>query len=173
MILAVDVDYRDDHALAAGVVWDSWESDRISEETTVRIEEVEAYVPGQFYRRELPCILNVLRRSGRVGTIVVDGHTWLGPGRPGLGAHLFDALDGKIPVVGVAKAHFVGWAGVEVYRGTSKRPLFVTAAGVDPEEAAGFVQRMHGPHRLPTVLKRVDALCRGRVAVTATLLGMA
>jgi hypothetical protein len=38
----------------------------------------------------------------------------------------------------------------------------VTAAGVSAEEAAGWVTRMHGPFRIPTMLKRLDQLARGR-----------
>jgi deoxyribonuclease V len=48
-----------------------------------------------------------------------------------------------------------------VVRGTeAKRPLYVTAAGVGVDQAAAWVRSMHGPHRLPTLLKRVDRLCR-------------
>ena len=32
----------------------------------------------------------------------------------------------------------------------------VTAAGMDLAEAAGHIQAMHGPCRIPTLLKRVD-----------------
>jgi len=32
--------------------------------------------------------------------------------------------------------------------------------GVDSQAAAACIQRMHGPSRLPTLLKRVDRLCR-------------
>jgi len=39
--------------------------------------------------------------------------------------------------------------------------LYVTAAGMRLQEAADRIQRMHGPHRIPTLLKRVDTLARG------------
>jgi deoxyribonuclease V len=41
--------------------------------------------------------------------------------------------------------------------------LFITAAGVSLERAADYIKAMHGPFRLPTLLKRVDQLCRGIV----------
>jgi deoxyribonuclease V len=45
-----------------------------------------------------------------------------------------------------------------------KRELpFITAAGCDAELAAENIRAMHGPFRLPTLLKRVDRLCRGIV----------
>jgi len=47
-----------------------------------------------------------------------------------------------------------------VLRGDSRRPLYVTAAGLDPAAAALHVRSMHGPFRIPTLLKRVDQLCR-------------
>ena len=36
-----------------------------------------------------------------------------------------------------------------VYRGGSRSPLYVTAAGVGAEEAAGWVASMEGPYRVP------------------------
>ncbi len=47
-----------------------------------------------------------------------------------------------------------------VLRGGGARALWVTSAGIDLDEAAERVRRMHGTHRLPTLLKRVDHLCR-------------
>ena len=47
-------------------------------------------------------------------------------------------------------------------RGNSKSPLFVTARGVSASDAALHVKQMHGPHRIPTLLARVDGLARGR-----------
>jgi hypothetical protein len=41
--------------------------------------------------------------------------------------------------------------------------LHVTAAGVQVGEAAGRIRSMAGPHRVPTLLKKVDRLARGRV----------
>jgi deoxyribonuclease V len=94
--------------------------------------------------------------------IVIDGYVWLSEdGRPGLGAHLFEALARTTAIVGVSKTSFAGSAfAVSVYRGGSHRPLFVTAAGVEPAIAAGWIGGMHGAHRIPTLLKRVDRLCR-------------
>jgi deoxyribonuclease V len=67
-------------------------------------------------------------------------------------------------VIGVAKsAYRAATHAVAVRRGTASRPLYVTAAGLDPAEAAALVARMAGPHRLPDALRRVDALARGTV----------
>jgi deoxyribonuclease V len=61
----------------------------------------------------------------------------------------------------VAKSHSAGvQVARPVVRGTSRRPLWVTAAGIGPDTAADRVRGMHGPFRVPTLLKRVDHLCR-------------
>jgi deoxyribonuclease V len=162
MIACLDVDYRDTEGFAAGVVFRDWPDARATEERVVRITDVQPYEAGQFFRRELPCLLAILRTLPPVETVIVDGYVWLdGPSKPGLGAHLHQALDGRVAVIGVAKTKFRGADGVcEVTRGTSKRPLFVTAAGMEPEAAAEFVRSMHGKYRIPTLLARVDYLCR-------------
>ena len=100
--------------------------------------------------------------AGRLHTVVVDGHVWLGANesRPGLGAHLYRALGASIAVVGVAKNSFAGNQAIAVLRGQSKRPLYVTAAGTDVADAADAVRAMHGAHRIPTLLHQVDRLAR-------------
>jgi deoxyribonuclease V len=162
MIACVDVDYREKGAVAACVLFRSWGDAESAVEVVETIHHVESYEPGAFYRRELPCLLTVLGRVAEpVHTVVVDGYVWLGESCPGLGAHLFRALEGEVPVVGVAKTRFAGAdLAREVVRGESGRPLFVTATGVALEAAAEHIRTMHGPYRIPTLLKRVDQLCR-------------
>jgi deoxyribonuclease V len=62
----------------------------------------------------------------------------------------------------VAKSKYKGASGIEVFRGRSSRPLDVTAAGMDPGAAAERIRRMRGAYRLPTLLKYVDRLARGK-----------
>lgn len=165
MLICLDVDYRDPGAIAAGLLFERWSSPAAAREIVAPITGVEPYVPGSFFRRELPCLLAVLGQvPGGVGAleaILIDGYVWLDDaGRKGLGAHLFEHLEERVPVVGVAKTSFAGTAAIPVLRGTSKKPLWITAAGLDPAAAALQVAAMHGPHRLPTLLQRVDHLCR-------------
>ena len=94
--------------------------------------------------------------------ILVDGFVDTLPDHPGLGRRLYDALGKKVHVVGVAKSWFVGAQAIQVLRGSSKNPLYVTAAGMDAVDAADLVRQMHGRNRIPTILKRVDDLSRGR-----------
>jgi len=162
-IAITDVDYRPDHALAACLVASAFDAPRPSTARTVRVSPVAAYEPGAFYKRELPCLTAVLDAvGGPFDAVVIDGYVWLGDdGQKGLGAHLYEALDRRVPVIGVAKTSFAGSPFAErVTRGLSRSPLFVTAVGVDAKEAAALVAAMHGAHRIPSLLKEVDRLAR-------------
>jgi deoxyribonuclease V len=163
MNACLDVGYRGVAAVAACVLFERWDDDRPAGEARARIAQVEAYEPGAFYRRELPCLLAVLERvRAPPRAIVIDGYVWLARGRPGLGAHLHEALGRRTPVVGVAKTAFRGnTEAVTILRGRSARPLYVTAAGIPADEAAERVRAMHGNGRIPTLLGYVDRLSRG------------
>lgn len=165
-IVILDVDYRDNGARAACVTADSWAAELPLAKHVSDIESVQEYEPGAFYKRELPCLLRVLEQlAAKPDVIVIDGYVWLdGTYRPGLGAHLYQALGSATPVVGVAKTAFHGAETcpvvAQVRRGTSARPLFVTAVGVDLAQAAGWVSGMAGQHRIPLLLAVADQLSR-------------
>ncbi len=164
MIACVDVDYRGAGAIAACVVFSAWGDEQPVEEATVAIDQVQPYEPGQFFRRELPCLVAVLEKiKTPLQVIIIDGYVWLGDERdPGLGAYLYEAMEKRVPVIGVAKTKFIRARAVhEVMRGDSRSPLFVTAVGLTLFEATQRVREMHGEFRIPTMLKRVDQLCRG------------
>ena len=163
MIACVDVDYRREEAVAACAGIRHWSHASPCMERVVRSHEAAApYMPGQFYLREMPMILRVLDPVTEVALIVVDGYVWLAKDRPGLGAHVYEHLGGRIPVVGVAKNAFHNNdCAVPIVRGDSNRPLYVTAVGIDLDLAVESVARMAGPHRVPTILRRVDHLARG------------
>jgi deoxyribonuclease V len=163
MMVAVDVDYRASIAIVAGVIFDNWLDNKPVREITAQICEVKEYISGQFYQRELPCILELLQQINELPEcIIIDGYVYLNPEkRPGLGKHLYDALQGKVAVIGVAKKPFKDMPPeIEIYRGKSKRPLYVTATGISAEVAKQHIAEMDGNNRLPTLLKRVDQLCR-------------
>lgn len=163
MIAAFDVHYpAQGRARAAAVLFADYGApapDRI----LIRLISAPAvYVPGSFYKRELPCILALLDQFEQMPVeMIIDGYAWLGA-RPGLGHHLFETLEGRIPVVGVAKTAFAGAAAEKVFRGGSRRPLYITAAGKSAATAAGNIGRMNGPHRIPTLLGLVDQIARDR-----------
>lgn len=178
MILAADAHYFGSAAMprgrVAGVLFESWEDSSPALASALERPCSADYEPGQFFRREMPLLLALLETLDASGhrpeCVVVDGYAWLGglgpaDARPGLGAHLWEALGRSIPVVGVAKTRFEGTPSEqEIFRGQSARPLFVSAAGMGQSEAMRRVASMHGSHRLPTLLARVDRLCRDGVA---------
>jgi deoxyribonuclease V len=163
MIVAIDVDYREHVARAAGVLFRDWGDAQAAAERVVDCAVSDAYRPGVFFRRELPCIERLLREIREpLDCIVIDAYVHLGgERRPGLGMQLFDALGQRIPVIGVAKTPYRGTPEeTAVFRGRSARPLYVTAAGMPEDLARKRVRAMHGDHRLPTLLQQVDRLCR-------------
>lgn len=162
-VAVVDVDYRDNGAVAACAIARTWADAVPLEEHVARISEVEAYRPGEFFKRELPCVVQVLSMArSEYRAILIDGYVDLDPhGAPGLGGHLHAHYDGRAAVIGVAKTAYRGGTfAARVLRGASRRPLFVTARGIPVQDAARLVEQMHGSHRLPTLIKRVDTLAR-------------
>jgi len=158
---AVDVHYlRPGGARAAAVIAGDAAFSAVLAEQTAEVPQVAPYRPGEFFARELPPIRAVLAGVRGLGLLIVDGYADLDPGgRPGLGAHAHAAFG--VPVIGVAKTRFRPAShAVQVLRGNSARPLFVTAAGMDPAEAASLVRAMAGRFRVPDALRRADALAR-------------
>jgi deoxyribonuclease V len=160
MLCCIDVDYQPGGVTAACVGFASWSDAIATIEVVVRsFDAPEPYESGAFVKRELPYLSSVLARMPMVDAILVDAYVWLAPERPGLGKHLHDACG--MPVIGVAKTRFDGAEAIEVVRGDSARPLYVTAVGYDARLAAEQVRTMHGEFRIPTLIKRADALARG------------
>ena len=111
LIVCLDVDYRDDGAMAAGLWLRGWASPSAIHEATRFFANPAPYEPGAFYRRELPCLLGILEHGPDPDIVVVDGYVELTDGGPGLGSHLHMTI-GR-PVIGVAKTRFTGAAAVE------------------------------------------------------------
>src|SRR2546430_11012537 len=94
LIVCLDVDYRGTEAFAAGVWFRGWAAATAEAQRVVHIPLVEPYQPGEFYRRELPCLLQVLASGPAAEIVIIDGYVWLGAGRPGLGARLYESIGG-------------------------------------------------------------------------------
>jgi deoxyribonuclease V len=159
--VAADVHYLESGvARAAAVVTASPAFGPVLAEYTAVLPGVRPYQPGEFYLRELPPLRAVLQQVRGLRLLVVDGYADLDPaGRPGLGAHAHAEFG--IPVIGVAKSPFrTATHAIPAQRGTSARPLFVTAAGMSRADAADLVRHMAGRFRLPDALRHADALAR-------------
>ncbi len=161
MIVAIDVHYRENRAKVVAALFHNWEASVAENHVITYVEDVEEYVPGAFYKRELPCILAVLAEVDldQVNVIVLDGFVFLDDeGKPGLGGHLYEHLRHQVPIIGVAKTRFHQNTRhvAEVNRGDSTKPLFITAIGIDLANAADHIRNMTGSFRMPDILQVLD-----------------
>ncbi len=164
MIIGVDVQYGPTAITAALVGFRSWtDASSALELVDAHVPDSAPYVPGAFFERELPYLIAIISRVAEpIEAIIIDGYVWLAPDQPGLGVHVHERFG--VPVIGAAKSRFRGATPVPVVRGMSAQPLLITAIGIDPAAAAANIAAMHGPFRIPTLLKRADSLARGHVA---------
>jgi deoxyribonuclease V len=166
-IACLDAAYSNTSASAACALFPAWDAAIPAQVLTWCQGVAATYEPGLFYKRELPLLLAVVEQTKRPpAIIIIDGYVWLDDNRrPGLGGILYKALAERIPIIGVAKTKFgdASWC-VTVVRGGSRRPLFVSAVGMDAQEAARGVHRMHGAHRIPSMLQLVDREARAALS---------
>lgn len=165
MIYAFDTYYYDDYANTVCLAFQDWDSAQETEIFSEKTAITSDYESGAFYKRELPCIVSLLNKINLQpgDVIIVDGYVTLDEnGKHGLGGYLYEALDQKFPVVGIAKNGFNSNDPERrmVFRGESKTPLFLTAKGIDVDEVQTEIEGMHGGFRIPTLLKKLDQLTR-------------
>lgn len=175
MILALDSYYKDDICNTSLVVFEDIKSDKPLYTDTIYTKVTSDYIPGEFYKRELPGIIKILEKLQKerpdiweqLFIIITDSFVTLKTidnEWDGLGAHLKKYLNSigntKIVVYGVAKSSFglCDFISTKVFRGQSKNPLYVqTTSGVGGDF---IIKHMHGEYRIPTMLKLVDSLSR-------------
>ncbi len=187
-VAGVDVAYDDGAGVvaAAAVVLDAGDLTVLDRATAVG-PVAFPYVPGLLAFRELPTVLEALRRL-RVapGLVVCDGYGLAHPRRFGLACHL--GVVTGLPTIGVAKSPFTFRheppgpsrgdaaplldAGEVVGRALRTRdgvkPVFVSAGhrtGLDA--ACAHVLRLTPRYRQPETTRLADRLCRD--ALTAAL----
>lgn len=165
MILAFDVYYHNNKAKSVAIQFENWDDIAANQVFIEYIEPVVEYEPGAFYKRELPCIMQILEKIdlSKIAYIVVDGYVLLDDiGKRGLGAYLYEAIGEKVPIIGVAKTYFANneLNVKKIFRGESMNPLMVSAIGVDLECAAIYIQNMFGEFRIPKLLKDLDRLTK-------------
>lgn len=162
MIIAFDTYYFDNKAKTIGVSFNSWEDENPKKIYSETIEGIADYVPGSFYKRELPCILSILKNINldEIKLIIVDSYVILDDnGKLGLGGHLFEKLNKEIPIIGVAKTGFHSnkLNTKALLRGESKKPLYISAIGIELNIAYENIKSMHGKYRMPTLLQLMDS----------------
>ena len=169
IFLILDVHYQTDvvqkldSAKVAGIRFQGIETNEILSEHTVNVNNVAPYESGQFYKRELPCLLALINQIDEpFDAIIIDGYVFLdGVTKAGLGKYLYDNLANKKPIIGIAKNHFYDITeDYAVWRGISKHPLYVTSIGIEITKAKEMVSRMDGDHRMPKMVTYVDKIGR-------------
>lgn len=168
MILCFDTYYFDNKAKTVCLAFNTWTTKDDFSVYSETIEGVDEYIPGEFYKRELPCILSLLKKieCDNIEVIVVDGYVYLDDNyKLGLGGYLHKELAEKIPIIGVAKSNFASITNVkrELKRGKSENPLFITSVDIDIDEAVKHISSMAGDFRIPTLLKYLDTLTKQQI----------
>ena len=174
IFLALDSYYKDDVCNTSLIVFNEKDDVTIYKDT-IYTKVTSDYIPGEFYKRELPGIKKILKKFieeqpelwDQIHAVIVDSYVTLKVGDKewdGLGAYvhkfLYKIEQPKI-VYGVAKSKFGDCDKIsdKVLRGKSKTPLYVQTTAA-PHVAAYQVAKMHGKYRIPTMLKEVDRLSR-------------
>ncbi|NOT94323.1 endonuclease V [Ferruginibacter sp.] len=164
MLLAIDVYYKEQTAKAVGVLfnWDSAMPEQIIIEHSTGVEE---YVPGEFYKRELPCVLKIIGqiKLDSVEAIIIDGYIYVdNDGAFGLGGVLYETINKSVPVIGVAKTSFFRnkETVTELLRGESKNPLYISSIGYPIDDAVERIKNMKGEFRIPAILKELDRITK-------------
>lgn len=170
--LALDTYYlEEDDAYTVGVLFDRWTDSEPQEIITTHTHNFASYIPGEFYKRELPCILDLLKKVKleEIGVIILDGFLRLKQDdskevKDGLGMHLKPYLPEHIKLIGVAKSMFCNNNEIStpVLRGEAINPLWVQGEGYSNEEAAELIKNMYGNYRIPQILKTLDKLTKGK-----------
>lgn len=163
MKLAIAVHFDGAQAQGAAVAFDAWDAPEAVKTYRSHIAQVEKPTHGELDLRELTCVMQLLREHKlEPELILIDGFVHLDADEtPGLGQHLFKALGGITPVIGVSRKGRPGLpAQFEVMREEETPPLIVTCAGVDIGAAKVRVRSMHGRKRVPTLMKLVARLAK-------------
>ena len=165
-VVIIDADYDEEQKTghAAGVVAESMTDEKAVKTVTAMVEGIGDYIPGQFYKRELKIVEAVISQLELkdIDLIVVDGYADSGTEEHALGTYVYEKYNK--PVIGIAKNKYPRCTieNTEVYRGESKKPLYVTSKGISHEEAKSLVKAMAGEYRIPLLVKYADKLARDR-----------
>ncbi|MGI5272553.1 endonuclease V [Nonomuraea sp. CA-218870] len=179
-VAGLDVHYHGDDELSAAVVVLDAATLAVVEQVVTHGVAAFPYVPGLFAFRELPALVEALRRlTVTPDLLVCDGYGLAHPRGFGLACHV-GVLTG-LPALGVGKTPFVGayeqpgrergaWtplvldgavAGRAVRTRDGVKPVFVSQGHrLSLDTATDQVLRLTPRHRLPEPIRRADHLAR-------------
>ncbi len=165
MKLVVAVHFEGAQATAAAAAFDAWDAAEPMKTYVSPIDHVDKAARGELDLREVACVMQLLREHSLAPElIVIDGFVHLDADEtPGVGQHLYQALGGTVPIVGVSKKRLPGLSTqFEVLREDEAPPLVVTCAGIDIGAAKVRLRSMHGRKRVPTLMKLVARLAKSK-----------
>lgn len=163
--IAVDSYYYSDWCYTVGIIFDDYQQEEPTKIISCYTRQYKQYNAGMFHQRELPGILKLLKQVdlSEFDTIIVDANVFIyknNTTHDGLGKHLYDAiykLCEGINIIGVCKSLYGDdEAYVKVFRGRSKKPLYITSYNIDTNVCAEYIKHMKGSHRIPRLLKILD-----------------
>ena len=165
MILALDTYYFENKAKTVALEFSNWSDNIETARYSEVLENIEEYISGEFYKRELPCILSLISKIDvkKIEFIIIDGYVFVDDNsKLGLGGFLYEKLNKKIPIIGVAKTDFISLTKnkISLLRGKSKNPLFISSIGINLNEVTDKIKQMSGEFRIPTLLKKLDTLTK-------------
>ena len=139
-VIGIDVGYSDSIACGCASVMDFQSKEIVHSESLISTCEIP-YIPGFFFLREGPIVIELLKRIKHAGPLLIDGNGILHPRRCGLASHV--GIKMKRQTIGVAKSLLLGTIGsrtddtavitesdetigVALWLGGKKRPIFVS-----------------------------------------------
>jgi deoxyribonuclease V len=174
-IVGLDCAFAENDVLAVAVVWDVV-TGRVLETRGARRRIGFPYVPGLLSFREVPVMLDVLRRlTTAFDAVMCDGQGIAHPRRLGLASHLGVILEK--PTLGCAKSRLVGShepvgpcrgdaaplmdggerIGTVLRTRDAVRPVFVSPGHLcDHDDAVGWVLACGAGYRLPEPTRLAD-----------------
>lgn len=164
MVVVIDADYNEEtrQGHVAGIVAKDILAEKEEYIITSIVSNIGDYIPGQFYKRELQSVESIISKMDKkdIEMIVIDGYADSGTKEHALGTFVYEEYN--IPVIGIGKNKYDRCIleNLEVYRGESNKPLYVTSKGIDNEKAKELVKHMAGDFRLPYFVKYADNRAR-------------
>jgi deoxyribonuclease V len=107
-VIGLDVSYSDTTACGCATVMDFQSKELVHSESVI-IDCKTAYIPGFFFLREGPILLELLKRVRYPGPVLIDGNGILHPRRCGLASHV--GLKTNRQTIGIAKNLLLGTIG--------------------------------------------------------------
>ncbi|MFW9943712.1 MAG: endonuclease V [Candidatus Sifarchaeia archaeon] len=174
IVTGIDVSYTEDAAVGCAVVMDLGSRETIRTEQRT-VECTAPYIPGYFFLREGPVLVELLRNLDETGPILIDGNGVLHPRRLGLASHLGVHLD--LQTIGVAKKLLLGeiqprqgnaariidghdCIGVGLWLGKRKKPVYVSLGHRISLDTAVTVVEQASIDGYPEPLRRAHSLSK-------------